>query len=182
MELTDAAIVTKARLGDADAFRALVERHSRPLFHLAFRMTGNQQDAEDVVQESFLRAWRQLGRFDERASFGTWLYRIATNCSLDLMRGRKRRSADAQVEDPVLALPAGDPSPERVAMSGEVREAMEELSASERTAFVLRHFEGMRIEDVSRVLGCQPGAAKHSVFRAVQKLRRALEPLLNGAR
>jgi len=186
MELTDSAIVTKARLGDADAFRALVERHSRPLFRLAFRMTGNQHDAEDVVQESFLRAWRQLGRFDERASFGTWLYRIASNCSLDLMRSGKRRSADYQVEDPVLALPSGDPTPERVAMSGEVRErvaeAMDELSAFERTAFVLRHFEGMRIEDVSRVLGCQPGAAKHSVFRAVQKLRRALEPLVSGAR
>jgi len=186
MELTDSAIITKARLGDADAFRVLVERHSRPLFRLAFRMTGNQQDAEDVVQESFLRAWRQLGRFDERASFGTWLYRIATNCSLDVMRGRKRRSNLSEVEDPVLALPSGDPTPERVAMSGEVRErvaeAMDELTASERTAFVLRHFEGMRIEDVSRVLGCQPGAAKHSVFRAVRKLRRALEPLASGAR
>ena len=186
MELTDIAIVAKARLGDASAFRVLVERHSRPLFHLAYRMTGNQHDAEDVVQEGFLRAWRQLGRFDKRASFGTWLYRIATNCSLDAMRSRERRSAVSEVEDPVLAPPSGGPTPERVAMSGEVRErvaeAMDGLSASERTAFVLRHFEGMRIVDVSRVLGCQPGAAKHSVFRAVQKLRRALEPLLNGAR
>jgi RNA polymerase sigma-70 factor (ECF subfamily) len=194
MELTDLAFVAKARLGDADAFRALVERHSRPLFRLAFRMTGNQHDAEDVVQESFLRAYRQLGKFDERASFGTWLYRIATNCSLDVMRSRKRRSkqeagpegAVSEMEDPVLSLPSGDPTPDRVAMSGEVRErvaeAMNQLSASERTAFVLRHFEGMRMEDISRVLECQPGAAKHSVFRAVQKLRRALEPLVNGAR
>jgi RNA polymerase sigma-70 factor (ECF subfamily) len=194
MELTDLAFVAKARLGDADAFRALVERHGRPLFRLAFRMTGNQHDAEDVVQESFLRAWRQLGKFDERASFGTWLYRIATNCSLDVIRSRKRRSKQeagpeaglSEMEDPVLSLPSGDPTPDRLAMSGQVREcvaeAMNELSASERTAFVLRHFEGMRIEDVSRVLGCQPGAAKHSVFRAVQKLRRALEPLVSGAR
>jgi RNA polymerase sigma-70 factor (ECF subfamily) len=194
MELTDLAVVTKARSGDADAFRVLVERHSRPLFRLAFRMTGNQHDAEDVVQESFLRAWRQLGKFDERASFGTWLYRIATNCSLDVMRSRKRRSKQeagpeagvSEMEDPVLSLPSGDPTPERLAMSGQVREcvaeAMNELSASERTAFVLRHFEGMRIEDISRVLGCQPGAAKHSVFRAVQKLRRTLEPLVSGAR
>src|SRR5271157_3844143 len=134
MELTDLAIVTKARLGDADAFRVLVERHSRPLFRLAFRMTGNQHDAEDVVQESFLRAYRQLGKFDERASFGTWLYRIATNCSLDVMRSRKRRSkqeaapeADfSEMEDPVLSLPSGDPSPERLAMSGEVRESVAE--------------------------------------------------------
>ena len=191
MELTDLAFVAKARGGDTDAFRVLVERHSRPLFRLAFRMTGNQQDAEDVVQDSFLRAYRQLGKFDERASFGTWLYRIAVNCSLDLVRSRKRRSehmapVDSEMEDPVLSLPAQDPTPDRLAMSGEVRErvaeAMNELSASERTAFVLRHFEGMCIEDVSQVLGCQPGAAKHSVFRAVQKLRRALEPLVSPAK
>jgi len=192
MELTDRAYVAKARSGDADAYRVLVERHSRSLFRLAFRMTGNEQDAEDVVQESFLRAYRQLAKFDDRASFGTWLYRIASNCSLDLVRARKRRSehlAPAETEsneDPIAALPSGAPSPERTALSTEVRErvaaAMQDLSAAERTAFVLRHFEGMCIEEVSRVLECQPGAAKHSVFRAVQKLRRALEPVVGAAR
>lgn len=195
MELTDAAFVARARSGDADAFRVLVERHSRALFRLAYRMTGNEQDAEDVVQESFLRAYRQLGKFDERASFGTWLYRIATNCSLDHVRSRKRRnehlapqteSDRPEMDDPVAALPSHDPTPERAAFSSEVRErvaeAMNDLSATERTAFVLRHFEGMCIEDVSQVLDCQPGAAKHSVFRAVQKLRRALEPLVSVPR
>src|SRR5947199_6851955 len=118
MELTDAAFVAKARSGDADAYRVLVERHSRALFRLAFRMTGNESDAEDVVQESFMRAYRQLGKFDERATFGTWLYRIATNCSLDLVRGRKRRSgqlapADPDMDDPVLSLPSRDPTPDR---------------------------------------------------------------------
>jgi RNA polymerase sigma-70 factor, ECF subfamily len=192
MELmTDAAYVARARSGDTDAFGVLVEHHSRSLFRLAFRMTGNEQDAEDVVQESFLRAYRQLGKFDERASFGTWLYRIAANCSLDLVRSKKRRSEqtahiDPDMEDPIVSLPSTDPTPERVALSSEVRErvadAMKELSATERTAFVLRHFEGMCIEEVSRVLDCQPGAAKHSVFRAVQKLRRALEPVVSGAK
>lgn len=192
MELTDAGYVAKARSGDSDAFRILVERHSRSLFRLAFRMTGNEQDAEDVVQESFLRAYRQLGKFDDRASFGTWLYRIATNCSLDLVRSKKRRSdhmaqpSDPESEDPVVSLPSTDPTPERVALSSEIRgrvaEAMNDLSATERTAFVLRHFEGMCIEEVSRVLECQPGAAKHSVFRAVQKLRRALEPVVSAAK
>src|SRR5215813_2003028 len=148
MELTDLAFVTKARAGDADAYRVLVERHSRALFRLAFRMTGNESDAEDVVQETFLRAYRQLGKFDERASFGTWLYRIATNCALDLVRSRKRRSeqlapqADGdhtEREDLVAALPSDDPTPERAAFSTEVRErvadAMNDLSATERTAF-----------------------------------------------
>jgi RNA polymerase sigma-70 factor (ECF subfamily) len=194
MELTDAAAVSRARTGDSDAYRVLVERHSRSLFRLAFRMTGNQQDAEDVVQESFMRAYKQLAKFDERASFGTWLYRIAANCSLDLVRSRKRRSehlapqeaTGSEMDDPVTLLPSPDPTPERMALSSEVRErvetAMQELSATERTAFVLRHFEGMCMEEVSRVLDCQPGAAKHSVFRAVQKLRRALEPVVSAAK
>jgi RNA polymerase sigma-70 factor (ECF subfamily) len=191
MELADQAAVERARSGDADAFRVLVERHSRALFRLAFRMTGSESDAEDVVQETFLRAYRQLGKFDERASFGTWLYRIAANYSLDLVRARIRRSEQSPglepgAEDPVLSARSGDPAPDRLALSGEVREhlaaAMDELTAAERTAFVMRHFEGMSIEEVGRMLGCQPGAAKHSVFRAVQKLRRALEPLVSTAK
>src|SRR5215469_17508588 len=99
MEFADQAVVEQARSGDADAFRVLVERHSRALFRLAFRMTGNEADAEDVVQESFLRAYRQLGRFDERSSFGTWLHRIAVNCSLDLVRARKRRGELAPTDE-----------------------------------------------------------------------------------
>src|SRR5579859_3247145 len=167
MEQSDAAAVAQVRAGETDAFRVLVERHSRSVFRLAFRMTGNEQDAEDMVQETFLRAYRRIGKFDERASFGTWLYRITVNCSLDLVRARKRRSeqsgpANPEMEDAVQSLPASGPTPDRVAMSGEARqriaEAMEELSTSERTAFVLRHFEGMGIDDVSRVLGCRPGA------------------------
>src|ERR1700739_1828089 len=141
METTDATFVARARTGDSDAFRVLVERHSRALFRLAFRMTGNQQDAEDVVQESFLRAYKQLGKFDERATFGTWLYRFAANCSLDLVRSRKRRSehvaaavgveGGAGLHEIVAKLPAHAPTPERIALSGEVRErvleAMQEL-------------------------------------------------------
>src|SRR5579883_1609336 len=96
MELTDRVYVAKARSGDADAYRVLVERHSRSLFRLAYRMTLNEQDAEDVLQESFLRAYRWLGRFDERASFGTWLYRIAANCALDGARSIEQRSARAR--------------------------------------------------------------------------------------
>jgi RNA polymerase sigma-70 factor (ECF subfamily) len=192
MEWSDETAIDRAKTGDADAYRVLVERHSRTLFRLAFRMTGNEQDAEDIVQESLLRGWRQIDKYDARASFGTWLYRIAVNCSLDSMRAKKRRSevttvvGEGEAEDPLFGLATDDPGPDRVAMSSQVRqrisEAMDELSPSERTAFVLRHFEGMNIDDVSRVLGCQPGAAKHSIFRAVQKMRRVLEPLVSTAR
>jgi RNA polymerase sigma-70 factor (ECF subfamily) len=191
MEPTDVMAVERAQAGDAEAFRVLVERHSRPLFRLAYRMTGNVQDAEDVVQESFLRAYRQLARFDNRSSFGTWLHRIAVNYSLDLVRARKRRNeqeppfGEGQA-DAVEAVPARDPGPDRVAMSGQisarVAAAMNSLSENEGTAFVLRHFEGMCIQEISQALRVAPGAAKHSVFRAVEKLRCALEPLVGAAR
>jgi len=91
MDERDAAVVAKAREGDRDAFRALVERHSRYVFSLAHRMTGNPQDAEDVVQEAWLKAHRQLSRFEARADFRTWLHRITVNCSIDLIRGRRHR-------------------------------------------------------------------------------------------
>ena len=193
MELTDSVAVAQARDGDSGAFRLLVERHSRNLFRLAYRMTGHQEDAEDVVQETFLRAYRQLAKFDDRASFGTWLYRIAANCSLDLIRARKRRSENREnhdsseegAPDPMQSLADGAPTPERLALRSEVERRvageLADLSEMERAAFMLRHYEGMCIDDISRTLGVQPNAAKHSIFRAVQKLRRALEPLVSTA-
>src|SRR5437762_4327907 len=187
MDATDAAaVLARARQGDSDAFRALVERHSRSVFRLAFRMTGNEQDAEDVVQESFLRAYRQLGRFESRANFGTWLYRIVSNCSVDLMRSKQARHdqvrGDSLDQEGAVELPAVDaPGPERMAQSAEidrrVQSALQELSPLERAAFTLRHYEGRSIEEISATLGLGTSAAKHSVFRAVKKLRVALAPL-----
>src|SRR5204863_6644882 len=124
MDATESAVVlARARQGDSEAFRALVEGHSRAVFRLAFRMTGNEQDAEDVVQESFLRAYKQLGRFESRANFGTWLYRIVANCSVDLMRAKQARHDQSRGDslDAVPDLPAGDlPDPDRLARSAEI--------------------------------------------------------------
>src|SRR6478609_7799719 len=185
MDATEAAaVLARARQGDSDAFRALVETHSRSAFRLAFRMTGNEQDAEDVVQESFLRAYRQLGRFESRANFGTWLYRIVANCAVDVMRARQSRHDQSRGEslEVVVALPASEGhGPERLAQSAEiakqVTDALRELSALERAAFTLRHHEGRSIQEISQLLGIGTSAAKHSVFRAVKKLRVALAPL-----
>ena len=186
MDATEAAaVLARARQGDSDAFRALVETHSRNVFRLAFRMTGNEQDAEDVVQESFLRAYRQLGRFESRANFGTWLYRIVSNCSVDLMRSKQARHDQVRgdsIDEGAMELPAVDvPGPERMAQSAEidrrVQDALRELSPLERAAFTLRHYEGRSIEEISETLGLGISAAKHSVFRAVKKLRVALAPL-----
>ena len=94
--MDDAAAVAQARAGDSEAFRLLVERHSRALFKLAYRMTGNEHDAEDVVQEAFLKAYRSLDRFEERSQVGSWLYRIAANCAFDVLRRRQRRDRPAR--------------------------------------------------------------------------------------
>lgn len=189
MEGSDAAAVALARTGDSEAFRLLVERYSRSIFHLAYRMTGNEQDAEEVVQETFLRAYGGLRRFESRAGFGTWLYRIAMNCSLDLIRARQRQEdhrgpAVPEGSDETTSLPAGDPAPDRLVFSAEigrrVNAALARLGPMERAAFVLRHFEGMSIEEISRTLGVRASATKNNIFRAVQKLRRALEPVVGS--
>jgi len=187
MPQTDAAAVALARDGDSEAFRALVERHSRAVFRLAHRMTGNPSDAEDVVQDTFLKAYKQLSRFESRANFGTWLHRIAVNCSIDLIRSRPHReaahdAADLEQFGAGEAADTGRPSPERLMLSAEVQarisDAMSALSQMERAAFVLRHFEGQSIDEISRALGLKTNATKHSIFRAVKKMRHALEPLV----
>lgn len=186
MEEGDAAQVARARDGDSDAFRSLVERHSHSVFRLAYRMTGNEQDAEEVVQDTFLRAYRQLHKFESRASFGTWVYRIAANCSIDLVRTRLRHdrysAKDTAGEgDATLDVPSTDPAPDRLLFGSEVRrevqDALAGLSTLERAAFTLRHLEGLSIEEIGQTLGLRTNATKHSIFRAVRKLRVALEPL-----
>jgi RNA polymerase sigma-70 factor (ECF subfamily) len=187
MTHTDAAAVALARDGDSEAFRALVERHSRAVFRLAHRVTGNASDAEDVVQETFLKAYRQLSRFESRANFGTWVHRIAVNCCIDLIRARPHREAGHDAADleqfgAAEGADPGLPSPERLMLSAEVQgrisDAMTALSKMERAAFVLRHFEGQSIDEISRALGLKTNATKHSIFRAVRKMRQALEPFV----
>lgn len=184
MEENDLELVEQTRAGDPDAFREIVERHSRNLFKTAFRLTRNEAHADDVVQETFLRAYRNLHRFDGRSQLGTWLYRITVNCAMDLMRRESRRTAREASEDKVelATLEAQEPQPDRLAQSGElgraVNRVLEGLSPTERTAFVLRHFEGYTSVEIGRMLGIRAGATRNAVFRAVKKLRSALEPMV----
>jgi RNA polymerase sigma-70 factor, ECF subfamily len=189
MHESDRSAVAQVCGGDGNAFQSLVERHSKYVFHVAYRLTGSSQDAEDVVQETFLKAYRQLSRFEARADFRTWLHRITVNCSIDFIRARRSReiSQDASdVEDAAaadLGLGAG-PSPDRLAMSAQinerVREALEGLTKMERAAFMLRHVEGRPIREVAAALGLKTEATKNSIFRAVRKMRAALEPFVHA--
>src|SRR5258708_39738101 len=101
----DDEAVARVRAGDQEGFRTLVERHSRSLFRLAYRMTGNEPDAEDGVQESVLRSYQRLHQFESRANFGSWLYRITANCACDLLPARPGRARD---DEPLAFAPAAD--------------------------------------------------------------------------
>lgn len=189
MEANDAATVAQVLAGDRESFRVLVERHSRAIFRVAYRLTGNEHDAEDIVQETFLRAYRALHQFESRANFGTWLHRVAVNCALDHLRQAKNREEEApglrQEEDgdPFTSVPSAAPTPERLLLSAEMRQklqcAMAQLSGQERAAFVMRHFDGCSIAEIGAALGVRGNTAKNAVFRAVRKLRETLQPLVN---
>jgi RNA polymerase sigma-70 factor (ECF subfamily) len=191
---SDAIAVERTLAGDRDAFRVLVERHSQNVFRLAYRLTGNRHDTEEVVQEAFLRAYQKLSQFESRSNFGTWVYRIAANYAIDRMRQRKKEDArrempmvnvhDNTEHDPLTTVADSAPTPERLTQSIELRKQMEQaldtLTHAERTAFVMRHWEGCGIEEIAAVLKSNSSAAKNTVFRAVQKLRHLLEPFVQS--
>ncbi|MEW6323464.1 MAG: RNA polymerase sigma factor [Acidobacteriota bacterium] len=187
MHESDRAAVAAVSAGDSQAFRTLVDRHSRYVRRVAFRMVGNAADADDVVQETFLKAYRQLERFEARADFRTWIHRIAVNSAIDFIRARRHREvahdpADLQ-DGPGDTAVSGAPEPERQVLSAEISDhvaaALGGLTAMERAAFMLRHMEGRSIAEICAALGLKPQAAKHSVFRAVKKMRVALEPFVH---
>jgi RNA polymerase sigma-70 factor, ECF subfamily len=192
--ISDTAAVERTLAGERDAYRVLVERHSTYVYRVAYRMTGNPHDAEEIVQEAFLRAYQKLQQFAGNANFGTWVYRIAANYAIDRLRQKKNeesrreaptRSAESETEiDPLSQVKDSAPSPERLTSSVELatkmKEALDALSPAERTAIVMRHWDGCGIEEIAAVLKSNTSAAKNTVFRAVQKLRQALKPFAEG--
>lgn len=190
MQGTDHSIVRAVLAGDKDAYGALVRAHSTAVFRVAFRITGNEADAEEVVQETFLRAYQRLESYQQRSAFGTWIYRIAVNCALNRIsqpgiEAEYRHGDETDPQEKTVQVAAKDADPERALLSREITAAqelaMQRLTPTERTSFVLRHLEDRSMNEIAEVLGIAPNAAKQSVFRAVQKLRRELAPLRGNA-
>ena len=173
--------------GDVEVFLSLVERHRHYLYNLALRITGNEQDAKDVVQESLLDAYLHLDHFERRSDLRTWLHRILVNCALDHLRSRRRRP-DVHEPQPMSdfadTLASSSPDPERLMASAgwrrQISTAMDTMSPLERVTFALRHFEGRSISEIAQTVGIGNNAAKQHIFRAVRKLRLALEPHWSG--
>ncbi|MGO9937821.1 MAG: RNA polymerase sigma factor [Terracidiphilus sp.] len=183
MGKNDHASIQAVLSGDKDAYGVLVAQHSRSVFRVAYRITGNEADAEEVVQDAFLRGYRKLESFESRSNFGTWIYRIAVRCAVDRIshRGSDKKSrpnANAEEDPEAVRVPDRAPSPEQVLLSGEIgafrESAMHSLTPLERAAFTLRHMEDCSMEEIAAALEIAPNAAKQAVYRAVQKLRQRL--------
>jgi RNA polymerase sigma-70 factor (ECF subfamily) len=182
--MTDEELVALATAGDLDSFNQLVARWERPIYALAYRTLGREEDARDVVQEAFLRAFRALRGFRGQAKFSSWLYRITLNLCRDWVR-RERRA-------PVVQLPEGvDPievADERVApaesvedlvarkqMSEAVARAMEELPEEQRVAILLKEFHGLTFQEIADQLDCPLSTVKTRLYQGLSVLRRRLE-------
>jgi RNA polymerase sigma-70 factor (ECF subfamily) len=187
----DDDLIREAQRGDRTAFDSLVRRYDQPVLRLALHMLGNEQDAQDVHQEAFLKAYRHIGNFRFECSFYTWLYRIVTNLCLDHLRRRKSRR-----EDPATVLDArGDEMDllsnisDTRAMANPAREldrkhmgvcihaALDKLTPRERTVFELKHYQGLRLRTIGEMLSTTEETAKNTLFRATRKLRAELAEL-----
>jgi len=189
MKNAEAEAIQQIVAGDRDAYRVLMERHFCAVHRIAFRITGNREDAEDAAQEAFLRAYNKLPSFRHESSFSTWITRIAMNTALNLVERRSRdlplrghRIADdrSPVEQ-TIQVADGQPGPERCLLDLEAatlrNDALAALTPMERTAFTLRHMEDLPIAEIAAALHVPANSAKQAVFRAVAKLRRSLAPI-----
>lgn len=184
----DTILVRRAQQGDTAAFEQLIRNYDRTILRLAMHLTDSTEEAQDIYQEAFLRAYRNIGQFRFECSFYTWIYRIATNLCCDYLRRKQVHDRCAYSErysgendgreetilDRVSDQRAGA-SPERAALNGELRKqilrALNRLSARERLVFELRHYEGLKLQTVASILSTTENTVKNTLFRATHKLR-----------
>ncbi len=182
---SDTDLISRAQAEDIDAFCMLAERYARRIHLLAFHYCRNAQDAEDLSQEVWLKAYQALHSFRSDSSFYTWLRRITINTFLNHRRSSffRRRGQTTVVElmpiDSNSLLESASASPENIynkLLFESVVNALAELTPSQRLMFLLRHYEGMTYEEIAKAMNCSPGTVKKGVSRAIGKLRARLSP------
>ena len=177
---TDADLVAASRAGDRQAFDVIVERHRRHVYQLCYRFVGNHEDASDLTQDVFVRAFRSLKTFKGQASLGTWLYRIAVNVSLNKVSARKLRAVpvDALVigEDRRIVATGESPSDAvlRGERAGQVRAAIARLPKKQRATLILRTYQDLPHDEIAAILGSSVGAVKANFFHALANLKKLL--------
>jgi RNA polymerase sigma-70 factor, ECF subfamily len=183
MVATDEELVAKSMSGDAESFNQLMLRWERPIYALAYRVIGRDEDARDVVQETFLRAFRALPGFKGQAKFSSWLYRIALNLCRDWIRRRKRTPVVEAPEGIDIIELAAEQGPvesiedlvARREMSRVVAEGMELLPEEQRTAIVLKEYHGLTFQEIADLQGCPLSTVKTRLYQGLSVLRRHLE-------
>ena len=173
-------LIRRVQAGDAEAFEDLVRAHEKTVYNLALRMTGHPQDAEDMAQEAFLKAYRSLGEFRGESKFSVWLYRIVSNVCLDHLRRQSRRPAasltaeDEEGEETQWDVPDESLSPERLLEQKLTREAVQKglaaLPDEQRQILLLREIHGLSYEEIGEILSLEPGTVKSRIFRARKRL------------
>ena len=194
MDKAETDAIRDVLAGDRDAYRVLMDRHFCSVARVAFRITGNEADAEEAAQEAFLRAYNKLPSFRQDSAFSTWIMRITMNTAINLVERRKRdlsyhapRIADEpSIADHTVRIADRQAGPEASLLNREAtslrQAAMAELTPMERTAFTLRHMEDVPMAEIATALNITSNSAKQAVFRAVSKLRRSLTPIAGGLR
>lgn len=183
MAWTDEELVARTVAGDADSFNQLVKRWERPIFALAYRIIGRHEDARDVCQETFLRAFRALPGFKGQAKFSSWLYRITLNLCRDWIRRRKRTPVVAAPEGIDIIELAAEQGPvesieELVArrrLSEAVADAMQRLPEEQRTAIILKEYHGLTFQEIADLQACPLSTVKTRLYQGLSVLRRDLE-------
>jgi RNA polymerase sigma-70 factor (ECF subfamily) len=187
----DALLIREAQQGNRVAFEELVRQYDRAVLRLALHLTGSEADAQDIYQEAFLKAYRNLGSFRFECSFYTWIYRIVSNLCLDYLRKRQVRKEDSGVVtddegteyDLLDQVPDGrsHSNPERDLLrrelGGRIEASLSRLTPRERMVFELKHYHGLKLRTVGEILNTTEETAKNTLFRATQKLRAALADL-----
>ncbi len=171
----DAALVRRAQAGDAAAFAGLMDRHAPACLRFAARMLGDPADAEDAVQETFVRAHRALARYEERESFRTWLFEVLVNRCRTLVRRRGARERRVLVDDALLAAAAVDHDGRRAEWRWELERALAALPPDHREAFLLKHVEDLSYDEMALVTGAGVSALKMRVKRACERLQTLLQ-------
>ncbi|MFZ0660553.1 MAG: sigma-70 family RNA polymerase sigma factor [Candidatus Binataceae bacterium] len=182
----EAELIERARKGDKEAFGVLVERYQRRVANVALSVVHNQDDAIELAQETFVRAYENLSKFESRSSFSTWLYRIAANLAIDFWRREGRhvvlRGEDAENEIRRLPSNTGDSfkTASRKELSARLTAALEELTPEHRTVILLREVEGLSYDEISEALNCPRGTVMSRLHYARNRLRVLLKDLPEG--
>lgn len=174
------AVIRRVQRGDANAFEYLMAVYEKNVYNLALRMIGSPEDAEDMAQEAFLKAYSSLGSFRGDSRFSVWLYRIVSNVCLDFLRKKKNRQSfslsmeDDEGEEAELELPDTSRLPEeeleKKLTRDAVRRGLEQLPEDARQILLLREIQGLSYEEIGEALGLEPGTVKSRIFRARKKL------------